>query len=70
MGSNDFSSNKNEWIWEPLQRVPFETIKKKLILSPQLAFYNLNLYKHASSYGLSGVLLELQDDKKSEVERN
>lgn len=65
---NDLLSTKNEWIWGSLQQVALETKKRNLKSSTPLAFFNPNLSTmisaSASSYGLGGVLLQLQDDKK------
>ena len=54
------------WYWAPQQQKAFETVKEMLTTAPTLAIYNpekpIVVSSDASSYGLSGVLMQQHND--------
>lgn len=55
--------SKTAWTWGPAQHTAFEKLKELLMTPPVLAFYDVNRpttdSADASSYGLSGLLMQL-----------
>ena len=65
---NALLKNNTEWVWDHPQQQAYDEIKRLVATAPALAIFDINkkimISTDASSYGIGGVMLQLQEDNE------